>query len=76
MGTPIYDHAHPNIFLSAFNFNSMNLNEQAKNQTFSSFCSRVIVDLKIMQSGWPGTIWHISQEPKFSKIFPRIQQLI
>ena len=42
---------------------SVNLYQHAKNQTFSSFCSRDIVDLKILQSDWPKTFWHISQEP-------------
>ena len=72
VGTPIYDHVHPNIFQSTVI--SVNLYQQAKKQTFSSFCSRDSIDLKILQSDWPTTFWHISQEPKFSKIFPCIHQ--
>ena len=54
----------------------MNLYQHAKNQTSSSFYSREIVNLKTLQSEWPRTLWHISQKPKFSKIFPNMQQLI
>ena len=55
---------------------SMNLYQHSKNQAFSSFRSRDIIYLKILQSDWPKTFWHISQEPDFSKIFPSILQLI
>ena len=34
----------------------MNFHQHAKNQTFSSFCSRDIVDLKILQSDLPNNI--------------------
>ena len=37
----------------------------AKNQTFSSHCSRDIVELKILQSNWPTAFWPLSQEPDF-----------
>ena len=30
---------------------------------------RDLVDLKIMQSGWPRAFWPISQEPNFSRIW-------
>ena len=45
-----------------------NLNQHAKDQAFSSFCSRDIVDLKTLQSHWPRTFWPISQEPEFFQI--------
>ena len=54
----------------------MNLYQHAKNQAFSSSLSRDIVSLKILQSDWRRTFCHISQEPKFSKILPSLQQLI
>ena len=55
---------------------SMNLYEHAKNQPVSSYCSREIVDLKILQYDWPRAFWSISQNfPKY-EICPRIQQLI
>ena len=47
---------------------SMNLYENAKHQAFSLFCSRDIVDLKILQSGWLRAFWPISQEPDFSQV--------
>ena len=46
VATPIFDHAHP-IFLNQLLF-SINLYQHAKNQAFSLFCSRDIVDLKIL----------------------------
>ena len=56
---------------------SMNLYQHAKNQTFSLFCSTDIIDLKSLQSDWPNkTFWHTSQETRFSKILPSVQQLI
>ena len=55
---------------------SMNLYQNAKNQAFSSFHSRDINYLKILQSDWPKTFRHISQGTNFSEIFPSIQQLI
>ena len=45
----------------------MNLHPHAKNQAFSSFCSRDTVNLKIVQSDWPRAFWPISQEPDLSK---------
>ena len=46
-GITIYDHAHPNIFQSTFNFNEFVTTR--KNQAFSSFYSKDIPDLKILQ---------------------------
>ena len=45
----------------------MNLYQHAKNQTFSSFYSRDIVDLKFLQSDWPPAFWAISHESDFSQ---------
>ena len=52
--------------------------KHAKNQSFSSFCSRDIDDLKILQSDGLRAFWSISQEPELPKyeICPSIQQLI
>ena len=36
---------------------------------FSSFCSRDIVNLKILQSDWLRAFWPISQEPDFSQVW-------
>ena len=47
----------------------MNLYQQAKDQAFPSFCSRDIVDLKILQSDWPIAFWRVSQEPDFSQVW-------
>ena len=47
----------------------MNLHQYAKNQAFSSFCSRDIVSLKILQSDWLRAFWPISQEPDFSQVW-------
>ena len=47
----------------------MNLHQYAKNQVFSSFCSRDIVNLKILQSDWSRAFWPISQEPEFSQVW-------
>ena len=41
--------------------------QHSKNQALSLFCSRDIVDLKLLQSDWPSTFWPISQEPDFSQ---------
>ena len=57
--TAIFDHAHPNILQSIFNFNE--LVSTGKNMTFSFFCSRDIVALKILQFDWSRAIWFISQ---------------
>ena len=46
----------------------MNLYEHAKSQTFSLFYSRDIVDLKILQSDWPRTFWHMSQDQIETKL--------
>ena len=43
----------------------MNLHQDVKNQAFSSFCSRDIVHLEILQSGWLKAFLSISQEPDF-----------
>ena len=45
----------------------MNLHQYAKNQAFSSFCSRDIVNLKILQSDWLRAFWPISQKPDLCK---------
>ena len=47
----------------------MNLYQHAKNQAFSSFFSRDILDLKILQSDFPKAFWSISQEPDFSQVW-------
>ena len=47
---------------------SMNLYQYAKNKTFPLFCSRDVVDLKILQSDWPRVFWPISERPDFSQI--------
>ena len=67
MATPIFDHAHTSIFQSTFNF--YELHQYVKNQAFSSFCSRDIVNLKILQSDWLRAFWPISQEPDFSQVW-------
>ena len=45
----------------------MTLYQHAKDQLISSFCSRDISDLKILQSDWPGVFWPISQISDFSQ---------
>ena len=40
-----------------------------KNQTSSSFCSRDIVNLKILRSDWSRAFWPISLEPEFSQVW-------
>ena len=47
----------------------MNLHEYAKNQAFSSFSSRDMVNLKILSSDWSRAFWSISQEPDISQVF-------
>ena len=47
----------------------MNLHQYAKNQAFSSFCSRDTVNLKTLQSDWSRAFWLISQEPEFSQVW-------
>ena len=47
----------------------MNLYQYAKNQTFSLFCSRDIVNLKTLQSDWSRAFWPISREPEFSQVW-------
>ena len=56
----------------------MNLDQYAKNQDFLSFCSRDIVNFKILQSDWSRAFWRISQNQIFPKygIYARIQQII
>ena len=52
---------------------SMNLHhgciQHAKDQAFSSFCSRDLVNLKILQSDWPRAFWAIPHKPDFSKVW-------
>ena len=43
----------------------MNRYEHLKNQAFLSYCSRDIVDLKILLSDWLRAFGPISQEPDF-----------
>ena len=45
-----------------------NLCQYFKNQVISSFCSRDLFNLKILQSDWPRLFWPISQEPDFLQI--------
>ena len=47
----------------------MNLHPYAKNQAFSSFCSRDILNLKILQPDWSRAFWPISQEPDFAQVW-------
>ena len=46
----------------------MNLYQHAKNQAFSSLCSRDRVDLNILQSDWSRAFWPITQETHFSQV--------
>ena len=47
----------------------MNLYQYPKNQAFSSFCSRDIVNLKLLQADWSRAFWPISQDPDFSQVW-------
>ena len=69
---PFFDHVLYHIFQSTSNFNEFV--SRCKNQAISSFGSRDMVDLKILQSDWPRAFWPISQEPDFPKygIYARI----
>ena len=51
----IFDHTYPSIFQSSVNFHE--LESTLKNQAISSFCSRDIINSKILQSGWPRAFW-------------------
>ena len=64
MATPIFGHAHPNIFQQLLI--SINLYQHSKNKDFLFFCSGDIVNLKILQSDWARAFWPIAQEPDFS----------
>ena len=55
----------PSIFFDSLLI-SMDLYHNAKKQSFLSFCSRDIVNLKILQSDWLTAFWPKSQEPDFS----------
>ena len=48
---------------------SLNLHQYRKTQVFLSFCSRDIVNLKILQFDWWRAFWPISQEPEFSQVW-------
>ena len=48
---------------------SMNLYRHAKNQVFSSLCSRDIDDLKFLYCDWLSAFWPISPKPDFSQIW-------
>ena len=67
VATPIFDHAHPNILQTACNCSESA--SHAKNQAFSSFCSRDIVNLKMLQADWLRAFLPISQEPDFSQVW-------
>ena len=67
MATVIFDHAHPNILQSTFNFNE--LVSTGKNMTFSFFSSRDIVALKILQFDWSRAIWFISQKKHYPQMW-------
>ena len=56
------------IFFNQFLI-SMNFYQQGKNQPLSSFYSRNIFDLKILQSDWLRAFWAIYQELEFSQIW-------
>ena len=47
----------------------MNLYQHTKNQAFLLFCSRDVVNLKILESDWPTAFWPISQELDLSQIW-------
>ena len=59
--------AYCNIFQSTSTF--YKYVSTCKKSGFSSFCSRDIVDLKILLSDWPRAFWFISQELEFSQIW-------
>lgn len=65
-GYVIFEYTQPKIFEPALNFHDL---EQHPKKAISSFCSRDLVNLKILQSGWPTTFWLISQKPNFSQIW-------
>ena len=67
VAAPIFYHTHPNIFNKLLIW--MNLYQYKKNQAISSFCSRYIFDLKILQYYWPRAFWHKSEEPDFTQIW-------
>ena len=66
--------AHTEKFLNQL-LTFMNFYRHANNQTISSFCSRDIVDLKILQSDSPRTFWPISQKPNFPWIWDLCQAI-
>ena len=67
VAAPIFYHTHPNIFNKLLIW--MNLYQHKKNQAISSFCSRYIFDLKILQYYWPRAFWHKSEKPDFTQIW-------
>ena len=46
----------------------MNLCLHAKKPPITQFCSKDIIDLKILQSHWARELWPVSHEPNFSQI--------
>ena len=66
-GSTHFHHTHPNIFNKLLIW--VNLYQHKKNEAISSFCSRYIFDLKILQYYWPRAFWHKSQERDFSQIW-------
>ena len=67
MDTATFDRAHL-IFFNQLLI-SINLYQHANNQAFSSLCSGVIVNLKILQSDWLRAFWPVSQELDFSQVW-------
>ena len=67
MGIPIFLTMPTPIFFNQL-FILTNLHQHAKNQTISRFCSRDVVDLKILQYDWPRAFRAISQELDFTQI--------
>ena len=63
--TPIFDHNHPNNFLSTLNF----WYQYAKNQAISSLCSSDIFDLKILQSDWQRLFWFNMTEKQVNRSY-------
>ena len=66
MASPIFDHAHQNIFQSTFNCpESVSCK---KMRLFHHFVPQS-VDLRILQSDWLRAFWPVSQESDFSQVW-------
>ena len=79
--TPNFGQTHPRTtsqVTPVFNHEQTYICQHAKRRTISSFCSRDIADVKILQSDWPKEFWSISQESDFPKyrICAGIEQII